>query len=144
MPRFEMMLFAQSVTVDREKNTLSIFHIIDGFGVPAGTPELAKGQVLPVGPPVVVITFWRRAKMSVPESASGRMRLIGPKGRRQFGSSEFKVELGGDSRRSQAMLNIPFIPYVGPGEYEIVIDIKVRKDKWKRVGSREFIVSKPT
>lgn len=141
MPHFDVALISQSISVDRDRSTLSLFHLVDELAMPNDTQDPPKGQVHKVGPPFVVVVLWRRSDPSKPESAEGRLQFFGPKSRKPLGSGEFKIDLTGNVRRARAAMNIPFLPYQGAGEYRFDVELKTGNN-WKRVGRRELNVSK--
>lgn len=141
MARLEMTTFAQSVSVDRDRGALSIFHLVDGLTIKGDTSDPPADQTHRLGNAVVVITFWRRSNPAEPESATGRLRLFGPRNKKLIGGGEFKIDLS-NARRSQALMNLPFMPYQGPGEYKFIVELKIDDDKWKRAGERDFVIDK--
>lgn len=141
MARFDFALLAQSVSVDRESNNLSIINVIDELAVPKETPNPPKGKPVTVGFTFALLVVWERTTSSVPETKEGRIVLIGPNSKRPAGIAPLKIDLTGPNQRCRTVLRANVLPYQGPGIYRFVVQLKAGT-KWRRVGSRTMTITK--
>jgi hypothetical protein len=141
MAHFDFALLAQSVSVDRESNNLSIINVIDELTVPRETPDPPKGKILPAGFSFFLLMVWERSSAAVPETKEGRVLLVGPNSKRPAGIAPIKIDLTGTNLRCRIMLRTDVLPYQGPGTYTFVVQLKAGA-KWRRVGSRTMKVTK--
>jgi hypothetical protein len=136
MPLLELSLLAQSYSNDRESNALSIFNIIENILIPKSVPDPPAGQQIAVAPQISVVQRWTRSEREVAEKVTGRIQVLGPSGN-MIGGGEYSIDLSVE-RRSRSMMNFPFFPFVGEGDYRFVTEVKAG-DSWLQV--HEFSIS---
>jgi hypothetical protein len=141
MPRFETMLVAQNIVIDRGSNNMSIINVIDEVVVPKDVVEPEKGKYIAGAFPVMALGIWRRSNRAEPEIADARVRFFGPRSKEPLGTTEVKVDLSGTLTRKRTVVKFDAFPYVGVGIYRIEFQLK-SGTKWLSTGSSEFTVRK--
>jgi hypothetical protein len=141
MPKLEWVLLAQSFSIDRETNNLSIFELLEEVSVPAGTPDPSPGTHTAIGPPFALLMLWSRSGNDIPEVADARVVVSGPSCK-VLGQNPLKVDLTKPPRVRQ-IIRTPFFPYVGIGRYRFGVQVK-HGERWRTVGATHLIVSRPT
>jgi hypothetical protein len=130
MARLEWSLVAQSYAIDRVSNALSVFNIIEYLSVPKELPELPAGQQIAVGPQFSIVQRWERTKPDASEYLTGRVQVLGP-GDGVIGSGEFVIDLAAE-KRARSIINFPFLPFAGVGDYKFITELKVG-DEWQQM-----------
>jgi hypothetical protein len=139
MARLEWTVVAQSYVVDRESNSLSILNVLDELNIPNEVPDPPPGQQIAVGPAFSVIQMWSRTNSGIPERISGRFQLLRPDGTVVAGV-EFFVDLA-SADRARSMINLPFFPFSGIGNYRMTVDLKVGDD-WQKLTEQVLAVKR--
>lgn len=120
-----------------------MFNLLEEVTIPKGIQEPPPRKAISVGPPFVVAMHWSRTKVGVAESAEARLRVFAPNESKEVGGSLIKIDLDGNVTRTRQIVNIPFLPYRRPGEYQFEVQIKAGT-KWRRVGGASLTVKAPT
>ena len=139
MARIEFAVIAQSFSIDRDSNALSIFNIIENLAIPKIVPEPVEGQQLAVSPPFAIVQRWVRTDPEIKEQLAARIQVVGPNGN-VIGGGEFSVDLASDIRARQLM-NFPFFPFAGVGDYKFITQIKV-DEEWKNMLEVALVVTR--
>lgn len=139
MPCLEWSILAQGFSIDRTTNSLSIFNAIEDILIPPDVADPEPGQQIAIGPSFVLLQLWSRETPDVPEVAEGRVTVVSPN-QSEMGAGTFTIDLE-PSARTRTITALPFLPYVGPGIYRLVIDIKMG-ESWQKFSEINLSVVK--
>jgi hypothetical protein len=134
MAKLAYVVICQRALLDQTRN-VSLVQVLEELGVapPPSDPPVPPGAIIPF--PACIVTSWKRDKNGRSERAKGRVRLLAPSGK-QFARAEFEIDVA-SAERARCMLELPGIPYHGPGFYVVRIDLASGR-RWKAVGETEF------
>lgn len=127
------VLCAKSI-VDQSDNSLTLVNTIDEIVVQA-PPD--KTIVVPF--PMELVILARRSDPAVPETASARMRLIGPAGQ-ELGKVDFTVDVQ-TKGRMRNFLKMEGFPVAGPGHYQFRVEFMNASGAFELVGMTPLDVS---
>lgn len=142
MARLEWVLVVQLASLDRQTNNLTLTNVIEELTVPATAIEPPTGKVVAIHPAFTVVMRWIRDDLKVPEKTSARLRIFSPSRRKPLGNGDIVVDMTGQILRTRAMVQFPFFPYAGPGEYRIDVQQKIegRTESWRKAGATSIFV----
>lgn len=97
----EHLIIANGSSIDQERNSLSIFDMLEDFHIQTNVPSLHV-------PIQVVIILKREPAESGESKQSFRFEIFGPDGQKMFGQ-DFPVTLGPQQRRFRMRANMPLL-----------------------------------
>ena len=134
-------VFCQRVITDRDTSQVSLIDSIEALTVKMPT-SLTEELPQPVGFEVggVVLSFWTRSDLNIPETGKARVRVLAPDGQliTALDAPELEIDLA-NFRRLRTHVGFPVLPLRGEGRYWIVVEM-LEGDKWLGVSKVPFEV----
>lgn len=131
MARHLFTVLCRNAVVDRERNSLSIFDVVEELHAETSAPPPAPGKIMGFPFEMVVVTVWVRDVEKKPEKARYRLRLFAPDGAVRIDAPPQPINLE-PSRLHRALARLEAFPYSGDGVYRFEI-ARQKGNSWEAV-----------
>lgn len=120
MARHVWSVLCSRTIIDKESNSLSLFHVIEQVRVMEDIASLeAKKQEHPDAGIMLeydLVSFWVRSDPEIPESVTCRVKIVTPSGK-ETATPNFLIALAGEAKRFRQKAHLVGFPYDGFGYY---------------------------
>ena len=143
MAKHQWSVLCRKGILDKNENTISLIETVEGLDL-VGEISQETAESFPVTTSQAqlgfqLITLWVRSDRGKPEENIARVQIKGPNGK-TLANQEYKITLK-SAARSRHVMNFPRTPYIGPGIYRYITQLKGKsgsKAKWTKVSELEL------